>query len=364
MDIDNQREGRRRNVEVAGIDLRFRTVEVADDTPTGRQVLAACDLSPHSDYIILQWLPGGDLEEIRLEEQLDRSASEAPRVIVAKADRTYRLQLDDRSLAWPASQIGENVLRLLGKVPAGETIFLRLEDEEDRPIDKGSSVPLTGKDTEVFYAKASAWKLNVQGVVVTFDQPHVQVRDALEKAGFDTAAAWIIILKTASERRQVELNDTIDLRESGIEKLRLTPREINNGEAMQPVRSFRLLPADEAGLDQRGLTWSTLLDGGRRWLLIENMRLPAGYTAAAAAIAMEIPVSYPMAEIDMFYCYPAISRADGLPIPQTEVLQPIADRSFQRWSRHRGYVAPWRPGFDSVLTHLALVDASLTREVE
>ncbi|WP_198526975.1 E2/UBC family protein [Sphingomonas sp. Ant20] len=225
-------------------------------------------------------------------------------------------------------------------------------------------VPLTGRGTEVFYAKASAWKLNVQGVVVTFDRPHVRVREALGKAGFDTTVAWIIILKTASERRQVELDDAIDLREPGIEKLRLTPREINNGEAIQPVRGFRLLPADEAGLDQRGLTWSTLLDAGRRWLLIENMRLPAGFAAAETTIALEIPISYPMAEIDMFYCYPPVARVDGLPIPQTEVPQPIAERIFQRWSRHRGYVAPWRPGVDNVLTHLALVDASLTREVE
>ncbi|MFK0693225.1 E2/UBC family protein [Mesorhizobium sp. IMUNJ 23033] len=37
---------------------------------------------------------------------------------------------------------------------------------------------------------------------------------------------------------------------------------------------------------------------------------------------------------------------------------------FQRWSRHRGATAPWRPMRDSVLTHLALVDASLHREVE
>jgi len=41
----------------------------------------------------------------------------------------------------------------------------------------------------------------------------------------------IIILKIAGEpKKEVDLNYMIDLRHKGIEKLRLTPRQINNGE--------------------------------------------------------------------------------------------------------------------------------------
>ncbi len=94
------------------------------------------------------------------------------------------------------------------------------------------------------------------------------------------------------------------------------------------------------------------------------MVLPAGFDTAAATIAMEVPPSYPAGEIDMFYVHPHLARLDGVTIPQTQIAQPIDGRSFQRWSRHRGALAPWRPGRDSVLTHLALIDASLAREVE
>ncbi len=171
--------------------------------------------------------------------------------------------------------------------------------------------------------------------------------------------------ETSVDRRQVDLDYVIDLRLPGIEKLRLTPQEINNGEApFAPQRAFALLPADEAGLAERGLTWSTSVDQGRRWLVLHDVVLPAGFDTAAATIAMEVPPSYPAGEIDMFYVHPHLARLDGVTIPQTQIAQPIDGRSFQRWSRHRGALAPWRPGRDSVLTHLALIDASLAREVE
>ncbi|WP_116092561.1 multiubiquitin domain-containing protein [Sphingomonas crusticola] len=352
-------------VDVAGTDLVFRPVPVTDRTPTARQVLAAMNLAPHDEYVVLQWLPGRDIEEVRPEELVDMSDATTSKLIIAKSDRTYRLMLNDHALEWPEAEITEEALRILGAIDASLQIFLTRDDEADRLLEPGDKVNLRAEGVETLYAKSKEWKLNVQGVVIESDAPEIVVRDAIAKAGFDVETKWIIILKTATERKQVDLNYVIDLREPGIEKLRLTPREINNGEVSAGFRrDFALLPADHARLDEHGYDWIAMIENGRRWLILRNVHLPAGYNLSVATIAMEVPSAYPMAEIDMFYCSPHLARLDGHMIPQTQVNESIGGRTFQRWSRHRGALAPWVPGKDSVVTHLLLIEESLNREVD
>jgi len=205
------------------------------------------------------------------------------------------------------------------------------------------------------------WKLNVQGVIIESPKPEIAVREAIQQAGFNPDTPWIIVLKVAGEpKREVDLSFVIDLRHKGIEKLRLTPRQINNGEVCRQRRSaFAMLPQDEALLDRLGFDWETLFDAGRRWLIIRNYPLPAGYRVATATIGIEVPVSYPGAQLDMFYCHPPLALPSGAVIPQTQQIETVIDLPFQRWSRHR----QWDSARDSLATHLALVDESLNREV-
>jgi hypothetical protein len=205
------------------------------------------------------------------------------------------------------------------------------------------------------------WKLNVQGVVIESPHPKIEVRHAIKEAGFNPDTPWIIILKITGEpKKEVDLSFVIDLRHEGIEKLRLTPRQINNGEmgAKQRVE-FALLPQDEKHLDQLGLGWETLIDAGRRWLFIRGYPVPPGYRSSSTDIAVEVPVSYPGAQLDMFYCNPALALPSGAAIPQTQHMETVTGKPFQRWSRHR----QWDPARDTLATHLALIDESLLREV-
>jgi hypothetical protein len=206
------------------------------------------------------------------------------------------------------------------------------------------------------------WRLNVQGVPIESRKPEISVRDAITLAGMDASAPWIIVLKTSGGKKEVGLDYIIDLRLPGIEKLRLTPRQIDNGEGPTPVtrREFALLPQDEVLLQRRGVHWETVVDGGRRWLLIHGYPLPEGYQQRPTTFAIEVPISYPGSRLDMFYCNPPVNRLTGAPIPQTEHAETIFGTRFQRWSRHR----QWDPTRDTLATHLALVDESLRREVE
>jgi Prokaryotic E2 family E len=205
------------------------------------------------------------------------------------------------------------------------------------------------------------WKLNVQGVIIELPQPEIVVRQAIKQAGFNPDTPWIIILKVAGElKREVDLSFVIDLRHKGIEKLRLTPRQINNGEMATGQRvEFALLPQDVEHLNHLDLPWETLIDGGRRWFILGNYPLPPGYRSRAADIAIEVPISYPGAQLDMFYCHPPLALNSGAVIPQTQCLETITGLPFQRWSRHR----QWDATRDTLSTHLALVDESLQREV-
>jgi len=91
--------------------------------------------------------------------------------------------------------------------------------------------------------------------------------------------------------------------------------------------------------------------------------LPKGYTATHTDLAIEIPMMYPTAEIDMFYCHPHAALATGAAIPQTEWRETVQGVSYQRWSRYRDHNT-LSSEKDSVMTHLALLEESLLREVK
>lgn len=206
------------------------------------------------------------------------------------------------------------------------------------------------------------WKLNVQGVVIESNSPQIGVEQALQMAGIDPFQGWIIILKVKGQKQQVQLSDQIDLSLPGVEQLRLTPKQINNGEGPTALRrDFALLPKDESFLNGCCYHWQTINDG-RRWLIISNYPVPPGFNLKHCDLAVEIPSTYPAAELDMFYCSPPLFREDGAAIPLADVRQAIAESSFQRWSRHRP-PGQWSVQRDSIASHLGLVEESMSREV-
>lgn len=352
-------------IEVSDTRLNFRPLSISDEAPTGEQVLSLCDVSPRDEYVVLQWLPSGEIEEVRADETITLSGTDPARLIVEKADRLFRLVLDERSISWPKRKISSSTLRELGKINPKASLYIRRGETADERIADDAVLALDEIGVEYIYSKREIWKLNVQGVMIESHDPTIRVRDALIAANLDPDLGWIIVLKTSESKRQVTLDEIIDLRTPGIEKLRLTPREINNGEVDEMLRrDFKLLSSDEAGLDARSIDWETLVDAGRRWLILSRYPLPDGFNVSEVTIALEIPPAYPSAEIDMFYCMPHLACLNRNPIPQTEARVSIRGQNFQRWSRHRGPGAPWNPSKDTVLTHLALVDAAILREVE
>jgi hypothetical protein len=206
---------------------------------------------------------------------------------------------------------------------------------------------------------------NYSAFVLDVATPTIVVREALIQAGFNPDQGWQIFLKIAGQAKQlVDLNTEIDLRTPGIEKLRLTPNDVNNGEAPPaPCRTFALLDIDETHLNRLGLRWETIIEAGRHWLLIHDYPVPTGYTVERTKLALEIPPNYPGAQIYGFYAYPPLALSSGRIIESTQLRGVLLGVEFHGWSRNRGSAAPWNPAADNVVTQLTLVDAALAKEV-
>lgn len=348
-------------IQVSGLSLVFHDVTVSTLTPTGKQLAAAAGYSLEGEATVMEVLANGELEGIRPSEAANLHASTRKFVIV-QSDRIYKFLIDETPYEWPSPIISGGQLRKLGHVPTDLGVYLA--DAVERVIHNHDLVDLDAPGVERFKTRQHEWKLNVQGVVLVVHHPTIVVRDAIKDAGFDPTTPWIMVLRVQGQgKREVGLSDVIDLRTAGIEKLRLTPKEVVNGEApLTPRRMFDLLDVDERFLNGMGLRWETVTDHGRRWLLIHDYPVPTGFTAESTVLALEIPLTYPGAQIDMFYTYPALALKSGRAIPNADVSQVIHGITFNRWSRHRGQQSPWQPATDNVATHLALVESAMVKE--
>ena len=338
-------------------------VELNDQTPTGEQILVAAGLRPAADYALIRWPDRGPTNEVALGDvvNLPRRGPLAE-FFALKADGIRYFMLDEERYAW-AGPLDVETVRRIGRVDEEMDLWLELTDEEDRLLVPGEVIDLKARGVERLYAKKPSWHLQIRGKNYEFDRPQVIVRDALIRAGFDVSKSWEVKFKVKNQPiRPVGMNDVLDLSQPGVEHLRVAPANIGNGDGTQDARrDFSLLPGDVSFLASAGLHWQTIIDGGR-WLVVDGYALPAGYNAPRCSIAVEIPESYPGAQLDMFFCNPHLI-ANGAAPPRTEHRQLIANTEFQRWSRHRGAGSEWTPGVDNLESHFALIEHAITREV-
>lgn len=351
-------------VDIADTNLVFREFELDTETPTGGKIAKAAGFNSGQRPFVLQWLNDGDFESLRVQEEAD--LAKGLRFIVAEGDSANRIAINGNELDWPADSVSGEIIRRLGKISDDNLIYLQRVGEPDRLVGDRDMIQIVKGGIEQFAGrKPKAWQLNVQGKKIESAAPTITVVDALTRAGFDPNA-WIIILKVQGQpKRQLSVSDTIDLRTPGIEKVRLTAKDVNNGEPSLALRrDFALLEIDESYLDELALPWETKEVTGQRWLIVRRYPVAAGYGVTQVDVALLVPSNYPQAEIDMFYVYPPLNKTGGGGIPATEATENIEGLPFQRWSRHRGPGSRWNPLMDNVVTHLALVEAAISKEVD
>lgn len=120
-------------------------------------------------------------------------------------------------------------------------------------------------------------------------------------------------------------------------------------------RAFNLPEEDVQYLESTGLQWETIVDSGIRWVIINDYPVPENYNVVKVNVALMIGSMYPTEQIDMAYFKPDLVRTDGKTIGALSS-QMIDGSQWQRWSRHRTSINPWRPGLDNISSHMACVD--------
>jgi hypothetical protein len=332
--------------------------------PTGADILKSAGRPVDADQVVMQILRGGGLEDLRLDEAVNLALGD--KFVFGIGDRLFRFTVNGKQCIWPQRYISAHLIQVLAGVDDDQSVRMT-QDGAEVFLAPTDVVDLSQPGVEHFVTVKHEWVLIVGGVRLIYTTPLVTVEEALQRAKFDTSKAWnIYLIVKGRDKQELQLSSVVDLRTPGIEKIRVTPRNVGNGDAQATAvrREFALLPADVEYMDEHGIRWETVLDGERRWLLIRDFALPTGYSPAVTLLALDIPKDYPAAQIDMFYFAPAAALADGRVLPSVQVTVVIHGITFQGWSRHRNAPHLWDPSADCVRTHMALVEACLAKELE
>jgi hypothetical protein len=208
--------------------------------------------------------------------------------------------------------------------------------------------------------KHQKYKIKIDKTKYKVESPRLIGREILELAGYDETR-YLYQKFSGGERRTIELDEKVDFTEPGIERFHTMKCEHSEG-LQYPQRQFALPEDDVEFLNSLGLEWECKIEANIKRLIIKDIALPPGYNVNFVDVNMQINNSYPTAQIDMAYFFPAISRADN------KTINALAQDSFdgkvwQRWSRHRTPANPWQPGVDSVATHFAYINSWFSQEL-
>ena len=134
------------------LNIDGKTFELRDPVVSGRQILDLAGKRPASEFVVLQYLSSGLLEEIRLEETVDLRERGTERFITFKSDRIFRFTLDEREFVWGAARItGAKLKELAGVEPATYDVWQEVHKSDDRKIGDAEEANLDEKGTERFF---------------------------------------------------------------------------------------------------------------------------------------------------------------------------------------------------------------------
>lgn len=237
-----------------------------------------------------------------------------------------------------------------------------------KQTDKNNPIPDEIADLQEYAKKGEKpplclrYRIRIDGEKYVINNPEPTGREILELANLTPPENYTLRVKVSGEPpKKIGLDEKIDLRYPGVEKFKSLPRDQTEG---FNSRSQCSLPQeDELFLKQFGLPWETVIDGSQ-WVLIHDFPTHQGYNYQKVSIAVRLENGYPLTPLDMVYAYPALMRNDGKQIPQTQEIQSLDGKNWQRWSRHRTAQNPWKPGEDSLESHLFLIQDWFVREFE
>jgi hypothetical protein len=207
--------------------------------------------------------------------------------------------------------------------------------------------------------KGCKYKIKVDKAKYIVDSSTITGKEILELAGKTPHTKWMLNQRVKGGGVvKIGYDEVVDLTTPGIEKFQTLPLDQTDGELR---KQFSLPEEDMEYLEALNIDFETIIEGNNRWLIIQKFSVPEGYNVVETQAAIKIENGYPVAQLDMIYFNPALTRKDNKPIKAITNMV-IDGRNFQRWSRHRTPQNPWRSGVDDISTHISLANFWLERE--
>lgn len=221
------------------------------------------------------------------------------------------------------------------------------DESTDKEVD---IIDLETEQPEGLIPPAKRYRIRIDRKHYIVKESKITGRELLDLARNDAVQQFDVYRRYRDGRVvKVDWDETIDLREPGIERFVTMKKQVTDGEP--PVGDRRLdfqMPEDDrAFLDSLGLTWEAVREQQLRWILIHGHQLPTGFDHERITLAFLIGDSYPPDRLDMVYVHPQLRLQSGAAIPSTSD-QSIDGKNFQAWSRHYD---DWREGVDDLGTH-------------
>lgn len=211
------------SILIAGADLVFQERHVADPVPTGRQVAEAFAEYDPEEAIILQWLPNGMLEELRLDETTDLRARGVERYIVARSDRSFRLKIEGKRQEWPVAVITAATIKGLAGIDPGRfddfDVFLARGDEPDLELADHDTVDLSAAGPEHFHLKRREREVeifvNERPVrIERGGRTGLEIKQAAIAQGISIQADFLLMLeKPGGQSRVIGDQDLVEVRQ-------------------------------------------------------------------------------------------------------------------------------------------------------
>lgn len=214
-----RREHGHYRIQIADAQLEYRSVVIGDPVPTGREIIAAAGYREPEQFIVLQFLPTGDLEELRLNEHTDLREHGIEKFIVIRSDRSYRFTLESERQEWPASLINGQTLKRLGqKDPRQFAVLIERTDEADEEIDNDQFVDLAEPGVEQFYFRPSEQNVEIEVNekkvrIARGDHTGLEIKQAAIAQGVRIGVDFVLTLhKPAGETQIIGDQDVVKVR--------------------------------------------------------------------------------------------------------------------------------------------------------
>jgi len=133
---------------------------------------------------------------------------------------------------------------------------------------------------------------------------------------------------------------------------------------MVDLRKDFYLPVDDVQyLDGLGLKWEAIQEGQVRAVVLYGLLMPQPFQPEKINLKIKMPQDYTGgAALDMFFTDVNVTRIDGKGIERITESAAFDGKKWWQWSRHYPKNTKWRPGIDTLATHISYVYSILEHE--